>query len=77
LLYDPPATGSSLDDFWLRGFPNPGDPYGLYTFGGNPPTNFGIRIETVCTSVPDPGSWVNILLSGIALIAGLRLKRRP
>jgi hypothetical protein len=36
LLYDPPSTGSSFDDYWLRGFPNPGDPWGLFTFDGDP-----------------------------------------
>jgi hypothetical protein len=44
LLYDPPSTGSSFDDYWLRGYPNPGDPWSLFTFAGAPPVNLGIRI---------------------------------
>jgi hypothetical protein len=75
LLFHPPAIGSSLDDFWLEGFPSPGDPWGLFTFGGSPPINFGVQIGTICESVPDSGSWVNLALSGLALVGMVRLKR--
>jgi len=44
LVYDPPSIGSSFEDFWLRGFPNPEDPWGLYTYDGEPNVNFGLEI---------------------------------
>lgn len=45
LLYDPPTEGSSFDDYWLRGFPNPGDPWALYLMEDLPAANFGIEIR--------------------------------
>jgi hypothetical protein len=70
LLYDPPAVGSSLDDFWLRGFPNPGDPWGLYTFGGSPPINLGLQI----TTVPEPATM--FLLGAGMMGVGVTARRR-
>ena len=67
LLFDPPATGSSFDDYWLRGFPNPGDPWGLYTFGGNPPVNLGLQITaSPGTSVPETGPGIGLMLAAFA-----------
>jgi hypothetical protein len=75
LLYDPPTVGSSLDDYWLRGFPNPGDPWGLYTFGGNPPVNIGARISAVSgTPVPEPTVLALLSVGSIALIARRRTR---
>lgn len=72
LLYDPPAVGSSLDDYWLRGFPNPGDPWGLYTFGGNPPINLGIAI--VASVVPETSTWLSMV--GLATLIGAIVFKR-
>jgi hypothetical protein len=72
LLYHPPAVGSSFDDFWLRGFPNPGDDWGLYTFGGNPPINIGALISTAAP-IPEPCTML-LIGSGLVGVAGLRRK---
>ena len=45
LIYDPPTIGSSFSDFWIRGVPNPEDPWALYTFDEDPNANFGIEIS--------------------------------
>lgn len=45
LIYDPPTTGSSFGDYWLRGVPNPTDPWALYSFNGEPNANLGIEIS--------------------------------
>lgn len=73
LLFHPPVVGSSLDDFWLRGFPNPGDPWGLYTFGGNPPINLGARIN----AVPEPASIALILIGLCAAVVAFGRARKP
>jgi len=74
LLFDPPTIGSSLDDFWLRGFPTPIDDWGLFTFGGNPPVNFGLEITTM-DAVAEPAT-VGLVATGIAIIAARR-RRKP
>ncbi len=45
LIYDPPTIGSSYSDFWIRGVPNPEDPWALYTFDEDPNANFGLEIS--------------------------------
>jgi len=70
LLFHPPTSGDSDDDYWLRGFPNSGDPWGLYTFGGNPPINLGVQLAVV----PEPGTWVAML--GFCTVAGSMVFRR-
>ena len=76
LLFDPPADGSSLDDYWLGGYPNQADPWALFTVGGNPPINLGIQIETVCQGVPDVGSTLSLLAVGLVAVSAFRAKRR-
>jgi hypothetical protein len=73
LLFDPPAAGSSFDDYWLRGFPNPGDPWSTFTFGGNPPINLGVKITTV-QSVPEPATLF-LLATGVGLGTAFRRRR--
>ena len=73
LLFDPPSVGTSFDDFWLRGFPNPGDPWGLFTFGGNPPVNLGFQISANA-AIPEPGTWIS--MGGLALLVGSVFARR-
>jgi len=53
LVYDPPETGSSYSDYWLRGYPDPEDPWALYTFDGNPNANFGLEITVVADTDGD------------------------
>lgn len=45
LIYDPPTTGSSFSDYWLRGYPAPDDPWALYSFDQDPNANLGIEIS--------------------------------
>ncbi|MGE3310370.1 MAG: PEP-CTERM sorting domain-containing protein [Limisphaerales bacterium] len=72
LLYHPPGLGDSLDDYWLRGFPNGGDPWGLYTFGGNPPVNLGVQLYA--NPIPEPGTWVAMLGFG-TLVGSIAFRR--
>lgn len=77
LLFHPPSPGSSLDDFWLRGFPNPSDPWSLFTFGGNPPVNFGLEITTRDgATVPDAGSTATLLVPAMVLVGLVTARRR-
>jgi hypothetical protein len=70
LLADPPTVGSSLDDYWIEGFPNPGDPWALFTFGGNPAINLALRLTTV-RPVAEPGITVLLALA-LGLLASWR-----
>ncbi len=56
LLFYPPSDGSSFKDFWQRPYQTPGDEWGLFTFQGGPPVNFGLQI----TAVPEPGTWISM-----------------
>jgi hypothetical protein len=60
LLYDPPTTGFSFDDYWLRGSPLAGDPWGLFLLDGDTPANFGLRI-TIGTDGPGDGDGDGVL----------------
>ena len=73
LLFDPPTVGSSFFDYWLRGVPVSGGPWGLYSFGGNPNVNLGVQI----TAVPEASTWVSLVgLSGlVGAVAWRRLRR--
>lgn len=69
LLYTPPTLGSSLEDFWLKGYG--GDPdWALYSYGGIPPVNFGLQINVI----PEPGAWMGIMAFGV-LAGSLALRR--
>jgi hypothetical protein len=57
-----------LDDYWLRGL-NPGDPWGLFTFGGSPPINLGVQIAA--TAVPEPAT-IGLLALGVAAVVRRR-----
>ncbi|MBX3743970.1 MAG: hypothetical protein KF833_01545 [Verrucomicrobiae bacterium] len=74
LLFDPIGEGSSFEDYWLRGYPNPGDPWALFTFGGEPPVNLGIQISARSSGVPDAGSTLG--LTGLAALGLLAVARR-
>ena len=78
LLYNLPSIGLSLDDYWLRGYPNPGDSWALFTFGGVPPINFGVRITAADSSnrVPDAGSTFGLISVGLGLLAFASRGRR-
>lgn len=75
LLANPPTVGSSHDDYWLEGFPSPGDPWSLYTFGGNPPINFALRFTTV-SPVAEPGSAALLAVALGLLVAWRRRASR-
>ncbi len=63
-MYDPPTTGSSLNDIWQRGGP---DGWELMQLPGLPPgknANFG----AVLTAVPEPGAAALFALGGVALL---------
>lgn len=89
LLFNPIELGSSFDDYWVKDYA--GDPdWALYTFGGDPAVNFGIRVvDDVIYSnlrnplgvvlipsavVPEPGTWVAMI--GFGAIAGSMAFRR-
>jgi hypothetical protein len=71
-LHDPPSLGSPLDDYWLMGYPNPGDPWSLFTFGGNPPINLALRI----TTVPEPSCVALLSSFGLLFTCGYWWRRR-
>jgi len=76
LLYHAPTVGASSDDFWLRGFPFPGQEWALFTFNGNPPVNLGAEIMTRDTepeldAMPEPAT-LGLLATGLAIIGARR-----
>jgi len=76
LLYHAPTVGASFDDFWLRGFPFPGQEWALFTFDGNPPVNLGAEIMTRDTepeldAMPEPAT-LGLLATGLAIIGARR-----
>ncbi|MBX3747961.1 MAG: thrombospondin type 3 repeat-containing protein [Verrucomicrobiae bacterium] len=69
ILYDPPTTGTSFADYWLRGYPNPGDDWALFTFDGEPNINFGIEIRaTADPSADADGDGIPDILDNCPLI---------
>jgi hypothetical protein len=71
VLYDPPNPGSSFGDFWMRGVPNPGDPWGLHFFDNDPRVNFGAEINAVSERVPEP-TVLALLAVGLSAIVARR-----
>ena len=66
-IYDPPAIGNNLDDYWLR------------TVGGwelrgtnGQPINFGAQI----TTVPEPSTYVLTILGGLCGLVVLSRRKR-
>jgi hypothetical protein len=74
LLYEEPTVGAPpfLDDYWLRGYPDPADDWGLFTLDGDPPVFLGMTITTGI--IPEPGTWVS--MGGLVMLAGMILVRR-
>lgn len=85
-LYDPPFTGSSYDDYFVRGYNGISD-WALYLLDGNIPANFGVSIGNVYNNlqfplpgnlflspIPEPGTWVAMI--GFAAVAGSMAFRR-
>ncbi|MCF7763227.1 MAG: PEP-CTERM sorting domain-containing protein [Verrucomicrobia bacterium] len=68
LVYDPPAVGASLDDFWVK---NTSGGWSTFLIDANTPANFGARI----TAVPEPTTMALGLLGGLALLAN-RIRRK-
>ena len=69
LLYNPPITGSSLNDFWQK---DAGGAWALMQVnGGATPANFGARI----TAVPEPGVFALCAL-GAVIYGAFRRNRR-
>jgi hypothetical protein len=71
MLYNPPAVGTSFDDFWQATT----DPIPWNTFlidGGATPANFAARI----TAVPEPSTAALSALGAVALFAYFGLRRR-
>lgn len=74
LLADPPTVGSSLDDYWLTGFP-PGEPWGLRTSGVDFPLNFAMSLTTA-SAIPESPSLGLLGLGLVGLGLGLSRRRR-
>ena len=66
-IYDPPAAGNNLDDYWLRN----GGVWELRGTNGQP-ISFGAQI----TTVPEPSTYVLALLGGLCGFALLGWRRR-
>jgi hypothetical protein len=70
LFYNPPTTGSSLDDFWEK-------ENGVWTLkrlstDGGPIANFGVQI----TAIPEPTTIQLALMSGMAWLGMATYRRR-
>jgi hypothetical protein len=70
MLYNPPSTGSSFDDFWQSTGVNTWNTFLID--GGATPANFAARI----TAVPEPSTLVLSAFGTLALLGYLGLKRR-
>lgn len=70
LLFNPPTTGSSFDDFWVKN--SDGTWSTFLVDSGATPANFGARV----TAVPEPSTYAMALLGAAALLGYRRMKRR-
>lgn len=62
LLYDPPGTGSSFNEFWMR---TGEDRFDVFQYpGGSPRASFYARV----VAVPEPGVWT-LCAAGLLLLA--------
>jgi len=69
LVFDPPTTGASFDDFWVK---NTGGAWSTFTIdNGATAGNFSARI----TAVPEPSTVALAVIGGLALFAA-RFRRK-
>jgi hypothetical protein len=70
LLFNPPSTGASFDDFWVR---NSDGTWSTFLIdAGATPANFGARV----TAVPEPSTFALALIGGTALLGYRRFRRK-
>jgi hypothetical protein len=70
LLFNPPTTGTSFDDFWVKN--SDGTWSTFLVDSGAVAGNFGARV----TAVPEPSTYALAALSSLALLGYRRFKRR-
>jgi hypothetical protein len=69
LIHDPPNLGQSYLDYWISGYPNPGDPWGFFVVQ-DINMNFAVRLSTEV--IPEPAAWIMQLLAITTVFASCR-----